>query len=89
MRVVQAGNRTSFPLESFTCLGLGGDVLRQDFDGDRAIEARVSGPVHFAHATGTKRGDDFIRPKPSMRRERHDCSVQVYRFTGFVGKWDE
>jgi hypothetical protein len=30
-------------------LAVGGDVLGEDFDGDGAVEAGVTGFVHFAH----------------------------------------
>jgi len=49
VRVVQAGNCTSLPLEALARLRLGAYVFGQDLDGDRAIEpvspARYTSPM--------------------------------------------
>ena len=45
--------------------------VRQDLDGDRAIEAGVAGRVDFAHAACTDGGLDLIRPEARSRGETH------------------
>ncbi len=52
--------------------GIAGDVLGQDFDGDRAVEAGIAGFVDLAHAASAEGGDDLIRTKPNAGGERHD-----------------
>jgi hypothetical protein len=83
--MIQARNRTSFPLEPFACLRLGGYVFGQDLDGDYSIEPRISGPVDLTHSARAKCGDDFVWPKPGVRRERHNCSVQCTASPGWPG----
>jgi hypothetical protein len=85
VRMVQAGDRASFPLEALTRLGLGGDVFGQDLDSDHSIEPRVSGPVDRTHSARTECGDDFVRTQPGVRRERHNCSVQCTASPGWSG----
>ena len=58
-----------FPLEPLTTLGAGGEVRRQDFYRDRAIEPRVARLVHLAHAARADRGDDLVRAEPGCRRK--------------------
>ena len=42
-------------------LAVGGDVLGEDFDGDGAVEAGVTGLVHFAHTAPRRGGLDLAR----------------------------
>jgi hypothetical protein len=51
--------------------GVRGDVLREDFDGDGAIQSGVSGFVDFAHATGTEVACDLVRAEHGPWTERH------------------
>jgi hypothetical protein len=46
-------------------------VLREDFDGDGAIQSGVSGFVDFAHATGTEVACDLVRAEHGPWTERH------------------
>src|SRR5579872_939136 len=48
-----------------------GEMLGKNFDGDRAIEARVARAVHFAHSAGAERRLNFIGPEFRSRREGH------------------
>jgi hypothetical protein len=41
VRVVEAGDGPGFPLEPLLQIGIGGDVFREDLDGDRAVKPRV------------------------------------------------
>ncbi len=47
------------------------DVLGEDLDGDRAVEAGVAGFVHLAHAPGPEGGDDLIRAEAGAASQRH------------------
>ena len=52
-----------FALEALPEILALGDVFGQDFDGDEAIEARVTRFVHFAHASGAEWREDFVGTK--------------------------
>ena len=60
MRVVQAGDGLGLALEPLLEVGVSGDVLGEDFDGDGAVEAGVGGFVHFAHTACPDRSDDLV-----------------------------
>ena len=51
VRVVERSHGVGFALESLPEVLALGDMFGQDFDGDEAIEARVTRFVHFAHAS--------------------------------------
>ena len=59
MRKRRHGARLAF--ESGAPFGVGGDVGRQDLDGDVAAEARVARAIDFAHSPRAERTDDFVR----------------------------
>ena len=52
---------TSFLLEPSQPVGIRRVVCVQDLDGDIAVEARIAGPIHATHATGTNQGVDLVR----------------------------
>ena len=77
MRVVQAGDGLGFPLEPLLQLRVAGDVLGEDFDGNRAVEAGVAGFVHLPHPAHADLGSDLIRAEAGARSEG-----QVADYTG-------
>ncbi len=60
--MIEAGDGLCFALEPFARFGTIGEMRGQNFDGDDAVKARVTGFVHFAHAARTDRGENFIGP---------------------------
>ena len=60
VRVVQAADGLSFALESFTQIRAVGQMLREDFDRNRAVEASVGGAIHFSHTARTELVGDFV-----------------------------
>ena len=56
MRVIQRRERLRLAGEARHPLGVRGEQIRQDLDGDVAVEPRVAGAEHFAHAAGTEGG---------------------------------
>ncbi len=48
VRVVQAGNGLGLALEPLLQIGVCGDVLGEDLDGDRAVQTGVAGFVDLA-----------------------------------------
>ena len=61
MRMVQAGDRLRLALEPPLQIGVRGDMLGEDLDGDGAVQAGVAGFVYFAHAAFADLGGDGIR----------------------------
>ena len=72
VRVVQAGDGLRLTLEPLLEIGVGGDVLGEDLDGDGSIEPRVPRFVHLSHAAGPDGGHDLVRPelRPGFKRHR-------------------
>ena len=47
------------------------ELAREHLDGDRPIEPRIAGPIHFAHPPGAERRQDLERAKTGAGRESH------------------
>ena len=65
------GDDLGFTLEAGAELSAGHQLSVQNFDGNRAIQARVAGAIHFAHATRAERRLDFVGAKSSARGQSH------------------
>ena len=61
--MIQRRNGAGFPFEALLRFGIGREMRRQNFHSDRALEPRVAGAVHLAHAARAERRLNFIRPK--------------------------
>jgi hypothetical protein len=59
--VIELRERLRLPLEALPPLGAPGEVLSQDFDGDRSLEPSVAGLVDLAHSTSSNESEDFVR----------------------------
>ncbi len=53
VRMTEGGERLGLALEALLQRRIAGNVLGQDFDGNRAIEARIGGLVDLSHAART------------------------------------
>jgi hypothetical protein len=51
IRMLQAGDGAGLAFEASAQIVPVGDELREDFDGDGAVEPRIARLVHFAHTT--------------------------------------
>jgi hypothetical protein len=60
IRMGHRRDRSGFPLEAGQCLGIRGEVLRQDLDRDIPAQPRVPRAVHFPHPACAQRRDDFV-----------------------------
>ena len=69
--VVQGGDRPGLVLEPGEAAGVGGQVRRQDLDGDVAAEARVVGEVHLAHAPRAELAADLVGTESGPGGKRH------------------
>jgi hypothetical protein len=59
----EGGGGPGLALEALQPVGVCGDVLRQDLEGDLAIELGVARAVDLAHPPGTERGEDLVTPE--------------------------
>jgi hypothetical protein len=84
----QARDGPRLALEPLPQVGVWGDVLGQHLDGDRTVQAGVSGLPDFAHTAFANLGGDRIRPEASTGRDGHGCqgrSGPLYPQTGPAG----
>ena len=59
--MVQGGSRLGFLLEAMQTIAIVGETGWEDFDRDRAIEARITRAVHLTHAACPDRTEDLVR----------------------------
>ncbi len=57
-------------------VGLGRQLLRQDLDGDVAIEARVVGLIDLPHTALPEEGGHVIVPETVTDVQRHSCESE-------------
>jgi hypothetical protein len=69
--VIQGGNGPCFTLEPGAELRIF-QAIRCQLERNDAVQARIAGFVHFAHATRTREFEDLVRPQPRTRRKGHD-----------------
>src|SRR5262245_13509844 len=67
--MIQRGERPRLLLETGASLGVVGDEVGEDFDGDLTPELRVVRTVHLTHSAGTEQGLDTERPQLAAGRE--------------------
>ena len=61
VRMVERREHLRLALEAREPIGVAMERLRQHLDGDVAVQLRVACPIHLAHASRAKCGDEFIR----------------------------
>jgi hypothetical protein len=61
--------------ETFAQLRITGKVLGQDFNGDRALEARVLGAIDLAHSSGTESGQNLVAAETRAGGKSHGLVV--------------
>ena len=71
VRVVQRGEDAGLPFEAGQPIRVGGERRGQHLQCDVAVEPRVAGPVHLAHAAGPERAGDVVGADPCPGRQRH------------------
>src|SRR5262249_36607602 len=67
----QAGDGPGSAFEAVAQARVLGQVLGQDLDRDRAVEARVLRTVHLAHAASAETRQHFVRPELRAARQGH------------------
>ena len=58
--MVEGGRGTSFTSETFQCLRVSGNVVRQEFEGDKTTKLGVLGLVNYAHTAAAELFDDAV-----------------------------
>jgi hypothetical protein len=71
VRVIERGERLCFTRKSRDAIGVAGKGVGQNLDRDVAIQLRIARALHFAHAAGTERRQNFVRTKASAVYQRH------------------
>ena len=88
VRMVERRDGTRFAIEAFEAAGFVGDVGRQDLQRDLAAKPRIARAIHLAHASGSKRGDDFVRSKLLTGTEGHQ-ELWIVMHGVAVGAWHQ
>ena len=70
-------SRPRFPLEPRQRLGRHRDTGGQDLDRHHALEARVPGPVHFAHPASAEQRENLVGPEASAGSQGHELRLIV------------
>ena len=65
--------------------GIRGQIGGQNLDGYVALQPRIAGAIHLAHATGAERRDNFVRTEFSPRREPHGLRAIIDGRAGWRG----
>ena len=63
VRMIEGRQRLRLTCEASHPLGIGGEGVRQDLEGDLAIQPRVAGAIHLAHAARAKQRQDLEGPE--------------------------
>jgi hypothetical protein len=72
VRMAEGREHLRLALEALPDLGVVRDVVRENLDGDRAVEAGVARFVDLAHTARAQRGKDFIRPEVCPGGQCHE-----------------
>jgi hypothetical protein len=74
VRVIERGDRPGFTLEAVERVGIRFEARGQHFEGDVALQPRVTRTIHLAHSAGTHRGENLVEADAVVRRQRHLAS---------------
>jgi hypothetical protein len=69
MGIVEGGGGARLLQEAPFAVLIGYLVVREDFDRNGAVQARVAGTIHLTHPARAKEGFDFIRSQDGSRGE--------------------
>ena len=77
VRVIERCEQLRLTLEPGEPFGIRREQIRQHFDRDLAIEARVPCAIDFAHAALAEDAEDFIRTETGTCGKRHGLRVRI------------
>ena len=86
--VIQRGEDFRFPLKPRHSFRISNEGLRQDLDGDIAIEPRVARPIHFTHPASPKGGENLVRTEARAIGQGHQSGM-ILVVAPRPGKWRE
>src|SRR5208283_4359622 len=69
--MVERRDRARFLLKTAQAVGVFGQSLGQNLDGDVAAESGVARAVHFAHPARSERRNNFVRTELRARGQSH------------------
>jgi hypothetical protein len=69
--MIERADHTRFVLKTPETFGMLGKRRRQNFHRHFPAQPRIARTVHFAHATCTQQGEDFVWSDLSARGQRH------------------
>ena len=69
--MIQRGQELGLALEAREAIGIGGEQIRKDLDGDVAIQFLVAGAIHLSHPAFAERGENLERPDSGSNGEGH------------------
>ncbi len=80
VRMIQRGQDLGLPLEPGQPLSILGESLRENLDGDFALQSGVLGPVHFTHTSFTElRGDLVVGDSLAYQLRLQTEGESIYR----------
>ena len=79
VRMVDARERPRLALESVAGLPVSHQFIRQDLDGYRPIEPRVTRFVDFAHTARAERGDNLVVAEAGAGSQGHGLATSARR----------
>lgn len=71
VRMSERADRARFTIETRAEIRIGSEMRWKDFNGNRAVETRITRPVHFSHSAGAQRRDDLIGPEARSCGKAH------------------
>ena len=69
--VIEGADRLGLALEALAPIGVRRRFVREDLDGDGAIEPAVLRAIDLAHAAGAEGRDDFVGAEAGAGRKAH------------------
>jgi len=75
--MIERGENSCLPLEARQPIAVARKQLRQHLDRDVAAQLRITGAIHFTHATGTDGGLDHERAEAGAYWKRHEPPMDL------------
>src|SRR5271167_1127612 len=78
VRMAEAGNGARLALEALANFGRVGYALREDFDGDGAVQAGIAGAIDFSNASCAEERFNLVWTELGARGEWHSRARLYY-----------
>ena len=69
--MVERGKHPRLTLETKEAIGIAGEEVRQNLEGNVTAQSRIAGAIDLAHAPRTYQGDDLVLPESLSSRKSH------------------